>query len=54
MNKRGFIPLGEMAIVSVSLCWNNLLGLLLRWYRELLFGRNTVDANVGVLPEKFG
>jgi hypothetical protein len=53
-NKRGFIPLGEMAIVSVSLCWNSLLGLLLRWHRELLFGWNTVGANVGGLPEKFG
>jgi hypothetical protein len=53
-NERGFIPLGRMVIVSICLCWNVLLGFLLRWHRELLFGWNTVGANVGGLPEKFG
>jgi hypothetical protein len=43
-----------MVIVSICLCWNILLGFLLRWHREFLFGWNTVGANVGGLPEKFG
>jgi hypothetical protein len=46
--------LGRMVIVSIRLYWNVLLGFLLRWHRELLFGWNTVGANVGGLPEKFG
>jgi hypothetical protein len=53
-NERCFIPLGRMVIVSICLCWNVLLEFLLRWHRELLFGWNTVGANVGGLPEKFG
>jgi hypothetical protein len=36
-----------MVIVSICLCWNVLLGFLLRWHRELFFGWNTVGANVG-------
>jgi hypothetical protein len=41
-----------MVIVSICLCWNVLLGFLLRWNREFLFRWNTVGANVGGLPEK--
>jgi hypothetical protein len=43
-----------MVVVSICLCWNVLLGFLLRWHREFLFDWNTVGANVGGLPEKFG
>jgi hypothetical protein len=43
----GFLPLGRMVIVSICLSWSVLLGFLLRWHRELFFGWNTVDANVG-------
>jgi hypothetical protein len=43
-----------MVIVLIFLYWNVLLGFLLRWHREFLFGWNTVGANVGGLPEKFG
>jgi hypothetical protein len=41
-----------MVIVSICLCWNVLLGFLLRWHRELLFGWNTVGANVGGITRK--
>jgi hypothetical protein len=46
--------LGRMVIVSIFPCGNVLLGFLLRWHRELFFDWNTVGANVGGLPEKFG
>jgi hypothetical protein len=40
-----------MVIVSICLCWNVLLGFLLRWHGELLFGWNTVGANIGGYPK---
>jgi hypothetical protein len=49
---RGFVPLGRMVVVSICLCWNVLLGFLLRWHREFLFGWNTVGANVGGVTRK--
>jgi hypothetical protein len=40
-----------MVLFLVCLSWNVLLEPLLWWHRELLFGRNTVGANVGGYPK---